>query len=331
MTEGLLVSPGFMLRHGDRLRAVLGEMREPPQPIELPGDPAERLTPERLEAITMAHFSTDVFPDFGRSFFSAALKAPNLRWIHVFNAGTDDPVFGTLREKGVRITNSAGSTAEPIANTAIGGMLMLARPFLTWMENQQQRAWEPIRDADRTPDDLREQTMVVLGLGNIGREIARLARAFGVHVIGVRRSALREGDPVGELVHPSALRDALGRANWLAIAAPLTDETRGVVDDSALRAMPRGARVLNVGRGEIVDEPALITALNDGHLGGAYLDVASEEPLPADSPLWTARNVIISPHNSAISNGNEERTTQMFLDNLSRWGRGEPLYNEVLD
>ncbi|MDZ7729646.1 MAG: D-2-hydroxyacid dehydrogenase [Dehalococcoidia bacterium] len=331
MSEGLLVSPGFLLRHGDRLRAVLAEMESPPDLVELPHDPAERLSPDVLERITLAHFSADVFPDYGRSYFSAALKAPNLRWMHIFNAGTDDPVFGTLMEKGVRITNSAGSTAEPIANTAIGGMLMLARPFLAWMESQRRNSWEPIRDAERTPPDLRGQTMVVLGLGNIGREIARLARAFGMHVIGMRRSPRRDDDPVDEMLHPSELHTALGRAQWLAIAAPLTAETRGVIDEAALRAMPRGGRVMNVGRGEIIDEPALIAALRDGHLGGAYLDVASEEPLPPDSPLWELPNVIITPHNSAVSSGNEERTTQMFLDNLARWGRGEPLHNEVRD
>ncbi len=149
----------------------------------------------------------------------------------------------------------------------------------------------------------------------------------GLHVVGVRRSPLAEGDPVDEMVTPAALLDVLPRADWLALACPLTEETRGVVSAAAIAAMPRGARILNVARGEVVDQEAMIAALRDGRLGGAYLDVTSPEPLPPESPLWELPNVIISPHNSAVAEGNERRQVDMFLANLRRWGRGEPMMN----
>ncbi len=213
----------------------------------------------------------------------------------------------------------------PIAQTAIGGLLMLSRPFLAWGESQRRSAWEP-REG-KPPADLATETLVVFGLGAIGREIARLGRALGLHVIGVRRSPRAEGDSVDEMVTPAALAEVLPRANWLALACPLTEKTRGVIDAAAIAALPAGARILNVARGEVIDQDAMIAALRAGHLGGAYLDVTTPEPLPPDSPLWTLPNVIISPHNSAVAAGNERRQVDMFLANLRRWGRGEPMVN----
>jgi phosphoglycerate dehydrogenase-like enzyme len=148
-------------------------------------------------------------------------------------------------------------------------------------------------------------------------------------VIGVRRSPRTPDDPVDELHPPALLPQLLPRADWLALCCALSDETRGVIDAAALARLPRGARLLNVSRGGVVDEPALIEALESGQLGGAYLDVFAKEPLPATSPLWTLPNVIATPHNSASARGNERRQTELFLANLVRYGRGEPLLNEV--
>jgi phosphoglycerate dehydrogenase-like enzyme len=136
-------------------------------------------------------------------------------------------------------------------------------------------------------------------------------------------------DPVDELHHPAALAELLPRADWLALACPLTDETRNMIDTRALALLPRGARILNVARGEVIDEPALIEALRGGQVGGAYLDVFQIEPLPAESPLWDLPNVIITPHNSAASAGNDGRAAAIFLRNLRHWAHGEPLVNEV--
>ncbi|MCC6388194.1 MAG: D-2-hydroxyacid dehydrogenase [Dehalococcoidia bacterium] len=322
---GFLCTRHILDRYGDEIRAAAADTGIALDVILLPSDPAERLPAETLAAVDLSFFSGDVVPDYGRSYFAATQGAPNLKWMHTMNAGLDNPVFGRLLAKGVTITTSSGSTAVPIAQTAIGGLLMLSRPFLAWGESQRRSAWEP-REG-KPPADLATETLVVFGLGAIGREIARLGRALGLHVIGVRRSPRAEGDSVDEMVTPAALAEVLPRANWLALACPLTEKTRGVIDAAAIAALPAGARILNVARGEVIDQDAMIAALRAGHLGGAYLDVTTPEPLPPDSPLWTLPNVIISPHNSAVAAGNERRQVDMFLANLRRWGRGEPMVN----
>jgi phosphoglycerate dehydrogenase-like enzyme len=235
-----------------------------------------------------------------------------------------------LLDAGVRLTNSSGAMAEPIAWTAVGALLQLARGFPRWAAAQRRHEWDP-HPRSEFAKDLRHQTIVVFGLGAIGLEIARLGRAFGLHVIGVRRSGPREGDPVDELVPPSALREVLPRADWLAIASPLTDETRGLLDATLLDRLPRGAGLINVARGEIVDEAALIERLADGRLGGAYLDVFETEPLPAESPLWDLPHVIVSPHDSSTTTAVDERLSGYFLRNLEHWLRGEALEQEVFE
>jgi lactate dehydrogenase-like 2-hydroxyacid dehydrogenase len=177
------------------------------------------------------------------------------------------------------------------------------------------------------PPDLDTQTLVVLGLGGIGSEIARLGRALGLHVVGVRRSRPTQDAPIDAWAPPAELPELLPRADWLAIACPLTEETRGWIDATALARLPDGACLLNVGRGEIVEESALVAELESGRLGGAYLDVFEVEPLPVASPLWTLPNVIVTPHSSSISSGAPQRQAEMFLANLERFVRGEPLAN----
>jgi phosphoglycerate dehydrogenase-like enzyme len=295
--------------------------------ILLPDDPAARLGPADLERIDVAYFSGDIFPERPRSFFAAAQGAPRLQWLQTFNAGTDNPVFGRIMARGTRITNSSGSAAAPIAQTAITGLLMLARGFPLWLESQRRKQWEPHEGAP--PPDLASQTMTVVGLGAIGLEIARLGQSLGLHVIGVRRSPAAGGEPVDELVHPDALDDVLRRTDWLALAAPLTADTEGLIDARRLALLPSGARILNVGRGALVDEPAMIESLRAGHLAGAYLDVVTEEPLPYASPLWDLPNVIVTPHNSSVSQGNEARAWDIFVENFDAWMNGRALRNEV--
>ena len=295
--------------------------------IVLPPDPAARLDDAQCGRAEIAFFSSDVFPDFSRQFFSSVRKAPQLKWLHVFNVGVDHPIYTEMLARGVRLTTSAGSTAEPIAQTAIMALLALARGFPRWLVSQRAHKWDPERKA--VPRDLRGQTAVIVGLGRIGAEIARLARALGLRVIGVRRSARKPDDPVDELHPPEALPGLLARCDWLVIACPLTPETRGLVDAGLIGALPRGARLINIARGEVVNEPALIAALTSGHLAGAYLDAFETEPLPPASPLWDLPNVLITPHNSAAATGNDARVLEIFLDNLGRWHRGAPLVNEV--
>jgi len=295
--------------------------------LALPEDREARLSEALCARVEVALFSGDVFPNYSRQFFSAVRKAPDLKWLHAFNVGVDHPIYTEMLDRGVRVTTSAGSTADPIAQTAITGLLMLARPFQQWLTAQRERRWEPIRT--HLPRDLRGQTAIVIGLGHIGSEIARLARAFGLIVIGIRRSPRNPDDPVDELYPPERLHDVLPRADWLILACPLTPETRRMISAEALARLPEGAGLINIARGEIVDEEALIASLRSGHLAGAYLDVFEQEPLPAESPLWTLPNVFVTPHNSPAASGNEGRVYRIFIDNLGRWRRGEPLVNEV--
>ncbi len=323
---GFLCSQRLMDRVGDQIMAAAVEAGIDLNPIFVPADPEARLSPEALEAVDISFFSGDLFPDLGRSYFAASQGSPNVKWIHLMNAGIDAPIFSRFIERGVKLTTSSGSTAEPIAQTLIGGLLMLARPFLAWGESQRRKEWAPLR---MNPVDLSTQTMVVYGLGAIGKEIARLGQALGLHVIGIRRSPLREGDPVDEMATPAALHQILPRCDWLAIACPLTDETRHVINAEAIGLLPKGAHILNIARGEVIEQEAMIAALRSGQLGGAYLDVATPEPLPADSLLWDLPNVIITPHNSAMAQGNEGRQVDIFCENLKRWARGETMLNEA--
>lgn len=324
----LLVSHRLQAERGADLPVRARQLGIELELIVLPADPEGRLDAAQCAGIDLAFFSSDVIPQHGRQFFSTVRKAPALKWLHVFNAGVDHPIFSEMLERGARLSTSAGTTAVPIAQTAIAGLLMLARNVPRWIRAQQEHHWNPMRVPD-VPRDLAGQTVLIYGLGSIGREIARLAQALELKVIGIRRSPPQPGDPVDELHPPECLATLLPRADWLVLAAPLTAETRGLIDADMLACLPAGAHVINVARGEIIDETALVAALRDGRLGGAYLDVFEKEPLPTDSPLWGLQNVLVSPHNSAAALGNDGRVYEMFLDNLERWHRGKPLNNEM--
>jgi phosphoglycerate dehydrogenase-like enzyme len=324
--SSLLVSHRLHARLGPDLERIAREAGL--ELAVLPEDREGRLTEDAIARIEVAFFSADVNPDFARQFFSAVRKAPNVKWLHVFNAGVDHPIFTEMLERGVRITTSSGTTAVPIAQTAITALLMLGRNWPRWLTDQREHRWNPMRTTEMPPD-LQGQVAVIVGMGHIGKEIGRLARALGLTVIGVRRSPLQPGDPVDEMQTPEKLPEILPRADWLILACPLTEETRGLVDADLLARLPKTARLMNVGRGEVVDEPALIEALQSGSLAGAYLDVFAKEPLPPESPLWDMPNVLVTPHNSIAAGGNEQRVYEVFADNLRRWKKGEPLVNEV--
>ncbi len=324
----LLVSPRLHAERGADIAAHAQRLGIALEMMVLPADPEGRLSDADCARLDLAFFSQDLFPKCSRQFFSTVRKAPGLQWLHVFNAGVDHPIYTEMLQRGIRLTTSAGSTAVPIAQTAITGLLMLARNFPRWLSAQRERRWDPVRLPD-FPRDLVGQTALVLGMGSIGSEIARLARVLGLKVIGIRRSPQQPGDPVDELYTPDKLPQLLPRCDWLIITCPLTAETRGLIDAGMLARLPQGARIINVARGEIIDETAMIAALREQRLGGAYLDVFEKEPLPAESPLWDLPNVLVTPHNSAAAAGNDERVYQMFLGNLGCWHQGKPLRNIV--
>lgn len=325
---GFLTTQRFLDRFGDQLNAEAKELGLELELFIVPDEEGGRVPVEKLDGIDITYFSGDLFGRNTRGYFAAAQGATNLKWMHTFNAGIDNPVFSRIKARGVRMTTSSGSTAAPIAQTTITGLLMLSRRMPHFLDAQRRKAWERVPD-EKLPNDLAAETMVVYGLGSIGAEIARLGQALGLHVIGVRRSPKRDGDPVDEMVTPAQLLEVLPRAQWLALACPLTEETRGAISAEAIAALPDGGYILNISRGEVVDEPAMIAALQSGHLAGAYLDVFYNEPLEQESPLWEMPNVIVTPHHSAHSLGNEGRTADFFFRNLRAWAKGEEMVNEV--
>jgi phosphoglycerate dehydrogenase-like enzyme len=275
-----------------------------------------------LARIEIACFSSDAWPGRAAPFFGVALRAPNLRWLHSFSAGTDSPVFTSLLERGVRVTSSTGAAARPIAQTVVMYLLALSRDLSAMLAAQASRVWEP-----RDYVGLEGQAVLVVGYGPIGREVVRLTEAFGMRPIICRRAA--QGDEPCEVRPLASLVDAVRDVDWVVVALPLTADTRTLIDARVLGAMKEGAALVNVGRGEVVDEEALVDALRSGHLGKAALDVFAVEPLPAESPLWAMPNVIVSPHSSGSTDASSTRAAAIFVDNLGRYVRGEPLVNEV--
>ena len=324
----LLISHACQKMFGAELAAHLQRLKLALDILVLPADPEARLPSDDIPRVELAFFSQDVFPGHSRQFFSAVRKAPNVKWLHAFNVGVDHPIYTEMMERGVRITSSVGTTAEPIAQTALTGMLMLARGFPNWLRSQAEKRWAPVRLQD-SPRDLPGQTVLVFGMGHIGAEFARLAKALNMKVIGVRRSPRKPEDPVDEMHAPDQLDKLLPRADWLMLACPLTPETRAVFNAQRLALLPKGAHILNVARGECIDEPAMTAMLQDGRLAGAYLDVFAKEPLPQDSPLWSMPNVLVTPHNSTSAIGNERRVFDLFTQNLERWQRGDALLYEA--
>ncbi|MGE3961107.1 MAG: D-2-hydroxyacid dehydrogenase [Dehalococcoidia bacterium] len=325
----ILVPADIAARLHDQLAAFDGlEVIASPE-----GDGAV-LPPDVMERLEAAFFNVASGPVASRRILGAARRAPNLRWLHMGHSGADDPIFQELMDRGVTVTNSAGLAAEPIAQSAIAGLLALNRGIPAWLEAQRRHAWEQTPrelPPDQQPPVLGEQTMVILGLGAIGGFVARYARTFGIHVVGVRRSPAGPEDGVDEWLPPGRLAEVLPRTGILVSTIPLTGETRGLLDAAALDLLPAGAVFINVSRGEIVDQGALIERLASGRIAGAYLDVTDPEPLPADSPLWDLPNVILSPHDSARSAGAWPRIDAIFLEEVARWLRGEPSERAVRD
>ena len=312
----LLVSDNVWSRHADAIRAISPEIT----PVVYEGN--EVLPDEVISTINTVFYSSDLWPDRSRGFALSILKATSVKWMHTFSAGVDSPFFVQLMERGVRLTNSSGATASPIAQTTVLYMLALSRNVRAWFQHQEKHEW-----ARQEFAELDGARLAVLGMGPIGIEIARLGVALNMNVEAIRRT------PTGSEPCPTFSFDQLPRvlahADWVAVALPLTDDTRQIFDTKTFAIMKPGAHFINVGRGELVDEDALIAALQSGHLAGAALDVFATEPLPADSPLWDMDNVIITPHSSSASAQSGLRSEDIFVKNLARYVAGEPLLNEV--
>jgi phosphoglycerate dehydrogenase-like enzyme len=252
--------------------------------------------------------------------------APKLTWFQNLGAGTDHVESTGLYDIGARVTNSAGSNATGIAEFAFGRLVAEWKRFREIDAAQTRHEW-----ANLFGRELSGMTLGLIGLGAIAKAVARRAKAFDMTVVAVRRSG-PGGEPVDvadEILGPDGLHAMLGRADSVIAAVPDSPETRGIMDRAAFAAMRPGSFFCNVGRGTLVDEAALIDALNSGHLRGAALDVAHAEPLPADDPLWTVPNLALSAHCSSSPDAMFVNVHRMFNDNLRRFLAGQPLENQV--
>ncbi len=253
-------------------------------------------------------------------------RAPRLRWIHSASAGVDRISTAIVRERGLVVTNARGVFSRPIAEYVVMMSLAIARRLPQLLELQRERTWQPLRGRE-----LAELTVGIIGYGSIGEEVARLLQPFGCRVVATRRHPERGAPHAAnvELFALEDLREVLRSSDIVVVAAPLTDETSGLIGAEQLAEMREDAWLINIARGRLIDELALRRALESGWIGGAVLDVFSEEPLSPDSPLYSTPNLIITPHTSWASDRVIERTVELFVDNLRRDRAGEPLRNLV--
>jgi len=253
-------------------------------------------------------------------------RAPALRWIHARSAGLDGVLTPAVVAHPAVLTNGRGVFAPALAEFAVAALLHFAKDVPRLLRAQRAGSWEPY--------DMRAlagATVGIVGYGSIGRETAARLRPFGMHVLALRREPERSGtDPlVDETLPPSRVRELAERSDAIVVAAPLTPHTRGLFGRDAIAAMKPTAVLVNVGRGPVVDEAALVTALEERRIAGAALDVFETEPLPPGHPFWRLPNVLLSPHCADHVPGWIEAATRLFLGNLERFRRGEPLANVV--
>ncbi|GAA4029278.1 D-2-hydroxyacid dehydrogenase [Allokutzneria multivorans] len=250
--------------------------------------------------------------------------ADRLRWVHIASAGVDPVLFPEIRDSDVVLTNSRGVFDRPIAEYVLGVLLAFAKDFARSAELQSRKRW-----LHRESERLTGKRALVVGTGPIGRAVAGLLSAVGVHVSGIGRRA-RADDPDFGTVHAADdLLEHLPEADFVIAVAPLTEHTKGMFDSRAFAAMRPTARLVNVGRGELVVTSDLVRALRDGVIAGAALDVFETEPLPQDSPLWTMENVLVSPHMSGDFVGWRDALVEVFADNFRRWRADRDLRNVV--
>ena len=250
-------------------------------------------------------------------------KAKRLRWIQASGAGADQLMPFEDLPPGVLVTNAAGINADMMADFAIALVLALQLNMKGYADQQRERKWKRV-----LAEPLTGKTLAVIGLGRIGRGVARRAKAMGMRVVGTRRSAAPVPD-VDAVYPPEELHRALAQADYVVLTVPLTPATVHLIDAKAFDAMRPTAYLVNVSRGRVVEEAALVEALRAGRIAGAALDVFEKEPLPAESPLWGLDNVILTPHVGGDMKDFSARSARLFCENLGRYLRGEPLRNVV--
>jgi len=297
---------------------------------------------ERFPEITFVHAETeaealDGIEDADIAFSSRLTppmveRAPRLRWVHSSAAAVEGLLpLADLAKRGILVSNSKGIQAIPIAEQVLGGLLVLARRLDLTITAQREKRWIQAQLCDTDwPWMLHGRRMTILGLGTIGIEVARRANAFGMRVTGVRRHPDQPSPSfVDRVLRPDRLADALSGCDILVICSPFVAATNRLIGAEEINALNNGAILVNIARGQIVDEAAMIGALQSGKLRGAVLDVFDVEPLEQSSPLWSLPNVVISPHSSGFRLSHWDEVTDLFTDNLKRYQRGESVLNVV--
>ena len=252
--------------------------------------------------------------------------APRVRWVHVSSAGLDTLLFPALVESAATLTNARGAFSWSLGEFTLGAILFFAKDLRRMVRSQQAGRWDPF-----DLEAVEGKTLGIVGYGDIGRAIAERARAFGMRTLAVRRRPEpAAADPFVERIYgPESLCEVAALSDYLAVAAPLTGQTRGLVGEAVIRAMRPAGVLINVGRGPVVDERALLGALEEGRIRGAALDVFELEPLPAGHPFYALENVLLSPHCADHTVGWRAQSMEIFLDNFERFRQGLPLRNVV--
>jgi phosphoglycerate dehydrogenase-like enzyme len=260
------------------------------------------------------------------------LAGPKVRWVHSRNAGLDSILFPELIESPVPLTNGSGVFSQSLGEFALAAILFFAKDFGRMLRNQRAQLWEQF-----DVDEIAGQTVGIVGYGDIGREVASRAKAMGMKVLALKRHAPAEpdslpakGEPIIERFYaPRQILEMLALSDYVVVAAPLTSETRYMVSDAEFEAMKPSAVVINVGRGPVIDQAALVRALAARKIRGAGLDVFEQEPIPAGDPIWSLDNVLISPHTADHTATWLNRAMQFFLEQYERFCKGQPLENVV--
>jgi phosphoglycerate dehydrogenase-like enzyme len=339
MSHVVLIASYLEPEHVERIRAVDARLevlyepdllRQPQYPADHKGRAVPR-TPEQESRWRRLLARADILFDFDLTNASdLPVLAAKVRWVQATSAGIGEFVRTKGYDRSMPhtvFTTASGVHAQPLAEFCILAMLAFHKKLLPTLRDQGRQHWERFAGTD-----LRGRTLVIVGVGRVGKEVARVAKTFGMRVVGVKRTiagVVPADLHLDELYGPADLPRALTQAENLVLIAPHTRETEQMIGAKQLALVPKGAVFINIGRGALVDEPALIGALRGGHLLGAALDVFQQEPLPPESPLWNMENVIVSPHSASTSDRENQRITELFCENLRRFLAGRPLLNQL--
>ncbi|KAA0693193.1 D-2-hydroxyacid dehydrogenase [Halopseudomonas laoshanensis] len=272
----------------------------------------------------LPHADVLVVTDFRTGLLERCWPAnPKIKWVHATSAGVDALLFPALAESDIPITNAKGIFDRGIAEYVLGAVLLFAKDTMGNLALQSEHRWQ-----HRDTEMIDQRRALIVGAGSIGGEVARLLKAVGMQVTGIARRA-REDVNFDVVLGNDCLFDCLSVADYVVITAPLTEDTQGLFDDRAFAAMKSGARLINVGRGPIVQTEALLAALQSGHLAGAALDVFEQEPVPEDHPLWEQPNVMMSAHMAGDFIGWQTALGEQFVANFKGWQQGQALFNQV--